>query len=212
MQGPYADRRPTHHFLSWLRKYDQKEAHIVLGSRLLNITPYYGQTIYNLLKINHWALFFILGSEQFIIENVALNTVESITQTELELILKYPKNYFLRRSDEGDEIISCNHLIRFVPLSKIDSKLQQVKYIQSLCLDVNILLKLCLKYMRRGYVFLGRNCQTFSRYINYGLGGWNAKMSRGAMLELNIDGFSYLVLFGVIIMLMLLIMIMQRMK
>jgi len=199
MDGPHIQSNPAISFLSWLKKYDRRKCDIILGSRRLNITPYYGQTIYNLLRINHWALYFVFDKEMIVIENVALNTVEDITTDELKIVLAYPGEYFLRRDKEGDEIISHNHLIRFVRPEQIDSELKQVKYIQTVNFKLKKVIRLCLKYIQDEYVFLGRNCQTFSRYINYGLGKMETDWS--TTLELHVDGYSYLLLFGVILLL-----------
>lgn len=195
MEGPYNKRKKADELLSWALKYNHKKCDIVLGTRKLNLTPYYSQTITNLLKINHWVLFFVFNDEFFILENVALNTVFNLNIDRVES----DKGYYIRKSKEGCEIIRHNHLVRFISMDSFDPRLKKVRYIQSINLNIKKLIEVCLNYLESDYAFLGRNCQTFSRYINYNLSGGN--ISKVALIELNIDGYSYLLLLGVILLL-----------
>lgn len=209
MEGPYYFpslelKYESFKLLQWLYKYKNKRCKMYIGTKSLKFTPTKVNKITQFLKVNHWIIILKFGSDRILIENSALYTTKTLDPTSIEAINNNEKGYFLRNTQEGSEIIVCNHLIRFVNPDKASNyNISDIEKCQIVNLDPDDLINCCLRYLKENYTFYNRNCQHFARYINYNIR--NNQLSFFSKMRLNFDGFTYVCLLIILIVVLIIL-------
>ena len=192
MEGPYSKINIVEK-LNFLNNYDKSVCKIYYGTRPLTNFQQKLEYIEPLLNMGHWFLFLDFGGKNtLLVESSKLGRLKGITPEEVSKVLSSNGQYYFRKS-EGIEILCHNQLIRIKKNHTIDE--QTLTLVSRNLFRSKTMINFCIKYLEFPYNYVNRNCQSFVRKLSYELGD----IDYASMLNLNLDGSTYIVLLIVVI-------------